>query len=265
MTSILMCPPDYYAIDYEINPWMHVRNKADQKKAKKQWENLHDIINNLGVKIEIIKPIKGLPDMVFTANAGLAFGRKFIKSNFRYKERKGEEKHFAGWFDKKGYEVFTIPRAIHFEGEGDILKIDDSFFAGYVIRSDIRAHEIISKITGKRVLSLELVNKRFYHLDTCFAPLSDKAIIYYPRAFDAFGRKVITKNIKTRIPVNAKDAARFCCNAVTIGETAIINSRCKDAKDNLKNHGMKVIETDLSEFIKAGGSAKCLVLFIDNC
>lgn len=259
-----MCPSDYYAVHYEINPWMDTRKKVNRKKAVKQWEDLYDILVNAGFTIELITPVQTLPDMVFTANAGLIWKNSFIKSNFRHKERKGEEKYFKNWFKKKGMRIKEIPQNITFEGEGDTLKSGNIFFAGYITRSDIKAHRVISELTGKLVLSLELVNASFYHLDTCFAALGKDTVIYHPRAFDKFGKTVITENTSSLIEVKSADAGRFFCNAIPFGKNIIVNSGCDGSSKTLENKGYKIIETDLSEFIKAGGSAKCLVLFMDN-
>jgi N-dimethylarginine dimethylaminohydrolase len=260
--KLLMCRPDQYAIQYVINPWMKLTRNSDPVKADRQWKKLVDILTAINCEIYIIKPIKGLPDMVFTANAGLVTGRQVILSRFRYKERAGEADHFRRWFRRNGFKVLELPPGIFFEGAGDALFVGKTLFSAYRFRSDIRAHSFISEKLQVAVLSLELTKKRFYHLDTCFAPLSSRSVLYYPPAFDRYGQKVIEENIPDPVPVSKKEANRFVCNAIVIGQDVIIHHRCPDTGQLLADRGFRVHETDLSEFIKAGGSAKCLMLEI---
>ncbi len=264
MTTFFMCPPDYYGIKYEINPWMNMRYQADPKLAKEQWEKLYDLLKNkVAVNVELIKPVEGLPDMIFTANAGLAFERRFILASFRHTQRQGESPHFRMWFEKRGYQVHILPQDLFFEGAGDGLFLGENLFAGYRIRSDIRAHGIISEFLEKRVLSLELVDDRFYHLDTCFCPLDHERALYYPLAFDEYGRQVIEQFVPNPLPVSDADALRFGCNAVVIQKHVVLHQGCEELKALLRDEGFTVHELDLSEFLKAGGSAKCLTLRIE--
>jgi N-dimethylarginine dimethylaminohydrolase len=258
--KLLMCPPDKYAIQYVINPWMKLKRQSDPIKAHLQWESLVDILAGIPCEIQIIKPAEKLPDMVFTANAGLVVGKKVFLSRFRHKERAGETAHFRNWFKRKGLKVIDLPSGIFFEGAGDALFVGDKLFAAYRFRSDIRAHTFIAETLGAQVLSLELTKKRFYHLDTCFAPLSSQSVLYYPPAFDRYGQKVIEENISDPIPVPKKEAGRFVCNAIVIGQDVVIHHHCPETGQLLADRGFRVHETDLSEFIKAGGSAKCLTL-----
>jgi N-dimethylarginine dimethylaminohydrolase len=263
MKRLLMCPPDYYGIEYEINPWMNVERGADVTLARRQWGQLYDLLTaQMEIDAELIEPVKGLPDMAFTANAGLVFEGKFIRSNFRYRERSGEAAYFEKWFAERGYEVVRLPENLFFEGEGDAFILGESLFAGYRFRSEIRSHTLIGEILQKEALSLELVDPRFYHLDTCFCPLRQDLIAYYPDAFDTYANRVIEENIPNRIVVTPEDALRFGANAIVVGQSVVINSGCADLHQQLAGAGFTVHETDLSEFIKAGGSAKCLVLFI---
>jgi N-dimethylarginine dimethylaminohydrolase len=168
MERLLVCRPQYFNIAYEINPWMHVKTKVAQEKAIEQWNALELIYKKLKVNLEEVPPADGLPDLVFTANAGVVRGKVFIPSRFRHKERQGEEEHFIRWFTKNGYSIKEISEEHRFEGAGDALFLDDTLFAGYHFRSDIHSHKEVSKILDVPTLSLELVDRRFYHLDTCF-------------------------------------------------------------------------------------------------
>src|SRR5215813_8523391 len=183
MRSLLLCPPDYYGIEYEINPWMDRTRNADSDLARAQWRGLLEKLQSLGCDVELVAPRKKLPDMVFTANAGLLLGNKFIRSNFRFPQRQGEEEHFEKWFANRGYEIVRLTQGLFFEGEGDALFCGDILFCGYRFRSDIRSHQIIGEQLKKLVISVELVKDRFYHLDTCFCPLPDGSAIWHPDAF----------------------------------------------------------------------------------
>ena len=259
-----MCRPDYYGINYSINPWMNRAVQADGERASAQWERLRSLIEDeLHGEVRLIPPVRGLPDLVFTANAGYLDGNRFIPSRFRYAERRGEEPHFKKWFEDAGYETAELSKgAGYFEGFGDVLPLGDTLFAGYRFRSDIASHKEVGRITGRRVVSLELVEQWFYHLDTCFCPLPSGELIYYPGAFDRYGRTIIEETVPPAkiITVGDDEAATFCCNAVAVGNTVIMNSGAPELTKELERRGMKVVTTDLSEFIKSGGSAKCLTL-----
>ncbi|HEY8506685.1 MAG TPA: arginine deiminase-related protein, partial [Gemmataceae bacterium] len=203
MTSqprILMCPPDHYGIEYEINPWMNRSLGAVRSLAFAQWRRLHDALERLGVRIEILEPRPGLPDLVFTANAGLVYRDRFFSSSFRHEVRARESPYFDAWFADHGFEVIHLPEGMYFEGAGDALFCGDELFAGYRIRSDAQAHQWVGAELGVRVLPLELVNPRFYHLDTCFCPLAPGEALYYPGAFDEYGRRVLETHIPTLLP-----------------------------------------------------------------
>lgn len=264
MRRILMCPPEYFRIEYEINPWMSRSRQVDRAKAGKQWEDLFGLLRGtLGLSISLLEPQQGVPDLVFTANAGLVHGDTFLPSHFRHPERRAETPAFRRWFEKEGYRIHPLPPDLFFEGEGDVLRLGEELFAGYRIRSDIHTHAWISKILDMRVLSLELVDDRFYHLDTCFCPLAEDAAAYYPPAFDSYARKVIEAGVPRRVEVSPEEALRFACNAVVVGRKAVLPAGCADLRESLAGRGYEVWETDLSEFLKAGGAAKCLVLFLD--
>lgn len=267
--KLLMCPPLYYGIEYEINPKINPRmsrsRQSDPQLAQEQWRGLYRLLgNNLDVEIALVEPRKDLPDMVFTANAGLASETKFIASNFRYEVRRGESPSFENWFQVRGYDIFHLPDDRAFEGEGDLLLGGDLFFAGYHIRSDILSHQKVAEILEREILSLELTNEWFYHLDTCFCPLGKGQALFYPAAFDPYALKVLEDNIATLIPVPEDEARRFACNAIVVEKNVVMNDGCPQTRERLHALGFSVFETPLSEFIKAGGSAKCLVLKVPH-
>jgi N-dimethylarginine dimethylaminohydrolase len=261
---ILMCPPDHYGIEYEINPWMNRSLGAVRALAFTQWQTLHDTLKGLGVTVEVLEPRPGLPDLVFTANAGLVFHNRFLSARFKHEVRARESPIFDAWFAHHGFTVEHLPADLFHEGAGDALFCGDTLFCGYRIRSDVRGHQWVAQQLGVRVLPLELVNTRFYHLDTCFCPLAPGEAIYFPEAFDGYGRKVLEANVPKLIPVAEPEAHRFGCNAVVVGRTVVHNSRCPGLAADLARAGYQSIEVELDEFLKAGGSAKCLTLRLDG-
>lgn len=257
---VLMCSPSHYAIRYEINPWMKMKHPIDPPKALAQWKRLYNALRRLGAEVWLVPQKKGCPDMVFTANAGVVHDRTFIPSHFRYVQRQGEESAFIRFFRKKGYAIDDASQGLFFEGEGDLLSYRDMFFAGFRFRSEVRAHERVSEALGRRLVTLELSKPQFYHLDTCFFPMDETSALYYPQAFDAYGRKVIRRFIQNPIAVSREDAYQFACNAIRIGRTVILNRASRKLKGQLSSLGYGMCETPMSEFMKAGGSVKCLLL-----
>ncbi len=268
--TILMCPPDYFDVTYAINPWME-NVQCDVDLARKQWENLYNAITKeVGADVMLMDPVEELPDLVFTANAAFVYNNKAIIAHYKHEERQGEEPYCADWFKAKGFEVVTMPEDIFFEGAGDALVWSglgsempfDRVFAGYKTRTNIASHSLLSTETGLPVLSLELIDKRFYHVDVCICPLADGHFIYSPAAFDAYGNAVIEANVPKdkRIAVSPEEASRFACNSVNINDTVIFNEGSSKLADELKGRGFNVIQVDLSEFLKSGGSSKCLTL-----
>ena len=261
--KVFMCPPDFfYSINYEINPWMTKGTKCNNESAINTWNFLKDTINGLNAEVLTMEPQPDLPDIVFTANAALIYGDTAVISRFRYKERQPEEKYYAEWLANQGFKLAFLAENMYFEGAGDALFSGDTLYAGYVPRTDISAHTYVSSLLGVRTISLELVNKSFYHLDTCFCPLSGGYLMYYPGAFDEYANQIIEKDFpeEKRIPVTAEEAGKFSCNAVNIGNNVLLNHTAERLKNALKEKGFTTYEADFTEFMKAGGSAKCLTL-----
>lgn len=259
--GFLLCPPDYYDVVYEINPWMSVKRKVNHELAGKQWKNFYVLLTQtLKVQVELLKPVPNLPDLVFTANAGLVHQRLFIRSNFRHKERQPEAPFFEDWFKRKGWKVKRVPPSHRFEGEGDALFLAGELYTGYHFRSDIEAHEFVANTLGVSYYALELADKRFYHLDTCFAPLDHETALVYSPAFEPYSQQILRETIPDLIDVPEEEALRFACNAVVVGKDVILNAGCPQTEKFLKLRGFKPHPLDFSEFIKAGGAAKCLAL-----
>jgi len=262
--QILMCPPDYYGVEYEINPWMKRDQPPDHALAVRQWNDLRQVLSDAGAKILLQKPVRGLPDLVFTANAAMIHRREAMLARFRFPERQGEEQHDAQWLLASGFHVHRLPSDVYFEGAGDALFCGDTLFAGYRIRSDVRGLQQIGELFRCRVIALELVDPYYYHLDTCFCPLAAGMAVYHPEAFDQYGRDVLKELVPELIPIAEVEARRFACNAVVVGRTVVTNTGCPSLHRELAERGFTPRETSLDEFTKAGGSAKCLTLRLDG-
>ena len=267
MTSeirFLMCPPDHYDVDYVINPWMEGNiHKSSRDRAVEQWQKLHHVLKDHTL-VDLVQPQQGWPDMVFTANAGLVLGKTVVLSRFFHKERQGEEPYFKQWFEDKGYTVYELPKDLPFEGAGDALLEREGrwLWAGYGFRSELDSHPYLAKWLDIEVVSLRLMDERFYHLDTCFCPLNGGYLLYYPPAFDSYSNRVIEMRVppEKRIAIAEADAVNFACNSVNIDSVVVMNKASDDLKARLTAAGFEVIETPLTEFLKAGGAAKCLTL-----
>ncbi len=258
--KVLMCAPAHYDIRYEINPWMDLHNPIDPQRARAQWNNLLNVLTHLGVLVTRIAQRKACPDMVFTANAGVVRNKIFVPSHFRFVERRLEEPAFTAFFKRHGYQIRDAARGLFFEGEGDLLEYRGMLFGGHRFRSEVLAHEQVSVTLGKRLIALDLIEPHFYHLDTCFFPLDDEAALYYPGAFSREGRRLIARYVRQPIAVGARDARQFACNGFRVGRTVVLNQASRALKAVLARRGYGVVESPTTEFMKAGGSVKCLLL-----
>ncbi len=261
--TILMCPPDFYGIEYEINPWMNRNVPSDVEKSRAQWQALYELLGRLGVEVRLMQPVPGLPDLVFTANAGLVWRDTVFVASFRHAARQGETAFDAAWFESQGFQTTSLPGGQNFEGAGDALFCGDTLYAGYLVRSDASAMQWLGARMGCRAIPLQLVDDRFYHLDTCFCPLATDTALYYPPAFDDYARRALSQ-IPRLIEVVESEAARFACNAVVVGRDVVLNAGCPKLEADLRANGFTPHATELGEFLKAGGSAKCLTLRLDG-
>jgi len=264
----LMCAPEYYDVDYVINPWMEGNiHKSSQERAVQQWQKLHHVLKEHAI-VDLVKPHQGVPDMVFTANAGLVLGENVVLSRFLHKERQKEEPYFKAWFEENGFTVYELPKDLPFEGAGDALLDREGrwLWAGYGFRSELDSHPFLAKWLDIEVLSLRLTDDRFYHLDTCFCPLANGYLLYYPAAFDSYSNRLIEMRVapEKRIAIEETDAVNFACNTVNVESIVVMNKASDALKKRLTKVGFEVIETPLTEFLKAGGAAKCLTLRVNE-
>lgn len=260
--SVVMCEPTHFAVSYAINPWMAGNAGAvDAVRAHAQWQALHDAIASR-VPVALIPPVAGLPDLPFTANAGVVRDGVFVPSRFRHAERRAEEPHFVAWFELRGYEIRALPGGFAFEGAGDVLaQLDDEYlWMGCGQRTDRCAADALSQAIDAEVIPLELADSRFYHLDTCFCPLPDGGAMYFREALSPQARREVEARIprSRRIEIDEADACRFACNAVVIGRSLFANAMSDALVERLRAEGYSVECVDVGEFLRAGGGARCL-------
>ena len=270
---VLMCPPTEYKIGRKINHWMNPNNQPDKKRAWEQWHKVFEIYQKLGIKVYLIKPVPGLADMVFCANA--AWGRKgnFVLSNFKWPERQAEQEHYKKWLRIYGFKTLNpFPENVTFEGQGDLITLKEAYLFGYGVRSSLTAKSFIEKKLKlkKEIIPLRLVDPkfpqdpRFYHLDTCLmyvAPID--TIIYYPGAFDKESQEKISRLKTHKIEVYEEEAENFTCNGVCFKNTVVLGGASRRIINLLKRKGLEVISIEMSEFKKSGGGLRCLTLFLD--
>lgn len=255
-----MCAPTYFDIEYEINPWMHESNQVVAAAAADEWNKLYNTYTQqLGWNVELIEPVKGLPDMVFTANGGFVYKGKVALPNFRNPERQPETAKFDTWFRNAGYKDVLIPKH-DFEGEGDALLWNDILFAGYPWRSDQPAHRELAEFFSLHVISLQLTDARFYHLDTCFTVIDDQTVTIWPPAFtqDSLGK--IHELVPNVIEAKDESAMAYGLNAVSDGKNIVLSNYPVDLINKYNQLGLNIFTVPMEEFQKSGGGVKCLTL-----
>ena len=262
--TVLMCRPDHFTVSYRINPWMHPEAPTDTSLAVRQWEVLYQTYLDLGFDVRLIDGIDGLPDMVYAANGGFVLDGIAYGASFTYPERQPEGPAYMDWFGANGFDV-RVPESVN-EGEGDFLLVGDVILAGTGFRSDTGSHEELARIFGREVVSLELVNPSFYHLDTAVAVLDPQPghenpnIAYLPSAFNETGLAILRERFPDAILVNEEDAAVLGLNSFSDGYNVVIASRAKDFERQLRERGYNPIGVDLSELLLGGGGVKCCTL-----
>ncbi|MGA9490368.1 MAG: dimethylargininase [Mycobacterium sp.] len=254
----VMTPPRYFSVDYAINPWMDTTNPVDTTVAVAQWQQLRDIYLQMGHTVDLVDPAPGLPDMVYAANGGLIIDGAAVVARFKYAQRKQESAAYADWLRSRGYQPVQT-RHVN-EGQGDLLPVGGTILAGWGFRTDPRAHGQIAEIFGRPVVSLELVDPRFYHLDTALTVLDDTTIAYYPPAFTYASRAHLETLFPQAILVDSADAYVFGLNSVSDGLHVVHPAAAVGFAEQLSDAGFEPIGVDLSELLKGGGSVKCCTL-----
>jgi N-dimethylarginine dimethylaminohydrolase len=265
----LMCPPHHFGVLYEINPWMQEEVSVDHDRAAEQGENLMGNLRRAGAEVVAMDPQPEVPDLVFTANAGIVNGNQFIPRHFRHPERHGETPLNAAWFAEQGFRVDRLPSELDHEGAGDALPFtaegdDTVLVSGYSFRSDAAAITELGGLLGCPVKAVQLVDPRLYHLDLTFCPLDERRAICAPSGWDKYGRKVIEALVPEPLWLEEDETLSFCANSVVVGTTIVMPNTPPRVGRQLEQGGFTVVESRVDEFLKAGGGCRCLTLALDT-
>jgi N-dimethylarginine dimethylaminohydrolase len=263
-----MCPPRHFGVLYEINPWMSREVSVDPEQALAQWEGLVATLEAAGAEVVVMEPEADVPDLVFTANAGVVNGGQFVPSHFRHPERRPETPINAAWFAKRGWRVDHLPPELDHEGAGDALPFTPEdgrpvLLSGYSFRSDAGAATHLSTLLKCPVRPIELVDPRLYHVDLTFCPLDSRRAIVAPLGWDAYGRKVVEALVPEPLVLSDDETLSFCANSVVVGTTIVMPAVPPRVGRQLEAWGFTVVGCKIDEFLKAGGGCRCLTLALD--
>lgn len=258
----LMCAPDHFEVAYAINPWMG--GTVDRDRAQEQWHTLVATLRAAGAAVEVIDAVPGLPDMVFTANAGVVDGTTFVSAAMRHHERRGETEHFRRWAAGRGMAVATLSDEAYLEGLGDCMPLGDALVVGHGGRSNLHAHRDLAALTGRQVIGVALDDSRWYHVDLTLCPLDDRRAIVFPDAYDAEGAREVMAAIPEPLVLTEAEAVTFAANTVVVGSTVIMPACPPRVGAQLEGWGYDVVVVDVAEFTKAGGAVRCLTLPLDT-
>jgi N-dimethylarginine dimethylaminohydrolase len=253
-----MCRPEYFTVSYRINPWMHPEDPTDTSLALKQWNVLYETYQNLGFDVQLIEGLPGLPDMVYAANGGFVVDGIAYGAKFHYPERGPEGPAYMDWFREHGFDV-REPVETN-EGEGDFLLVGDTILAASGFRSDTGSHQEIAAIYGREVVSLQLINPSYYHLDTALAVIDPTTIAYLPSAFDEPSLAILRERYPDAIIATEEDASILGLNSFSDGHNVVIAERASTFARDLADRGYNPIGVDLSELLLGGGGVKCCTL-----
>jgi N-dimethylarginine dimethylaminohydrolase len=256
--TVLMCRPEHFTVVYRINPWMDPSLPTDTGLAVRQWETLYQTYLDLGFEVKLVDPVEGLPDMVYAANGGFVIDGIAYGASFTHPERQPEGPAYMDWFRANGFDV-REPQNIN-EGEGDFLLVAGRILAGTGFRSASNSHSEVAEIFGREVVTLNLVNPAFYHLDTAIAILDDTNIAYLESAFDEESLVKLRALFPDAILATEEDAAVLGLNSYSDGYNVVIAARAKDFERQLRERGYNPIGVDLSELLLGGGGVKCCTL-----
>ncbi|GAA1304855.1 dimethylargininase [Pseudonocardia xinjiangensis] len=259
----LMCPPVHFAVEYAINPWMHPGVPVDRGLALAQWDALRRTYLGLGHRVDLLEPVPGLPDMVYAANGATVVGGVVLGARFRHGERAAEAVAHREWFHAAGFPRVVEPQFVN-EGEGDLLVVDPGpggvVLAGTGFRTDPRAHAEAAAVLGRPVVSLELVDPRYYHLDTAVAVLDAATIAWLPEAFTPASQAVLRERFPDALVADMGDAAVLGLNAVSDGRHVVLPTPATRLAAAIAERGFTPLPVDMSELLKGGGGPKCCTL-----
>lgn len=258
----VMCPPRHFAVEYSINPWMDPSTPVDTERAMAQWQNLKNVYEDLGHTVDVVEPQPGLPDMVFAANSGTVIDGRVLGARFRSEERVAEAEHFRRWFASNGYREIVMPARIN-EAEGDFAWTGGLLLAGSGFRTDPAAHAEAQEVLGVPVVSLSLIDERYYHLDTALFVLDNGArprIAYYPQAFSPGSRRVLRRLFPDAVIADTADAECLGLNGVSDGKHVVLPIEATGLAEQLGRCGYEPVMVDISELRKSGGGPKCCTM-----
>jgi N-dimethylarginine dimethylaminohydrolase len=253
-----MCSPDYFTVEYAINPWMNPGDPVDLALARRQWDQLKAAYAGIGHTVVTIEPEPGLPDMVFAANGATVIGGTVLGAKFKHPERHPEGAAYMDWFRRNGYKVVD-PDCVN-EGEGDIVFAGGVIVAGHGFRTEADTKYQVQALYGLPVISVKLVDPRFYHVDTALVVLDERTAAYYPAAFDARSRQALAAHFDELIEAGDEDAEALGLNGLSDGKHVVMPAQAKGLADQIRAAGFDVVPVDLSEFKKSGGGPKCCTL-----
>jgi N-dimethylarginine dimethylaminohydrolase len=267
----LLCRPAHFTVAYEINPYMHVQVHPDPELALAEHDRLVTTLTTAGAAIEFLDPVPGLPDLVFTANAGVVDGATFVPSRFRHPERQGETVHDVAWFSDQGFRVTPLPGEEPFEGAGDVLPFGGGpgaahppvLVAGYRTRSSVGAQMQLGTLLRVPVRTVELADERFYHVDLVFCPVDERRALIAPQGLDRYGCRVLEELVPEPVWLTDDEATAFCANSVVVGDVIVMPSCTPRLGRILEDAGLSVAVSPVGEFLKAGGGCRCLTLALD--
>jgi ornithine--oxo-acid transaminase len=254
----LMCRPDFFDVTYAINPWMDPTRPVDRDRARTQWTGLKATYERLGHEVDVLNPVAGLPDMVFAANGAFVVGRAALGAKFRERVRAAEAAEHAAWLGASGIRV-TRPLAVN-EGEGDFAWAYGRILAASGFRADPAARAELATVFDLPVVALDLVDPRFYHLDTALAVLDASTVAYLPEAFSVESNATIRALYPDAIEVDPDEAHALALNAVSDGRHVVLAAQAPKLAAAVEERGFLAVPVDVSEFLKAGGGVKCMTL-----
>jgi arginine dihydrolase len=256
--TLLMCPPEYFTVEYAINPWMNPGEPVDLPLARRQWEQLRATYVSLGHTVRVIDALPALPDMVFAANGATVIGGTVLGARFKHSQRQPEGAAYMDWFRRAGYRVIE-PEHVN-EGEGDIVLAGQTIIAGFGFRSERAVSDQAEAVFGLPVISVRLTDPRFYHLDTAMIVLDENTAAYYPPAFDDAGQAALAARFDDLIEAKAADAEVLGLNGLSDGHNVVMPVQAEELAGEITAAGFNVVPVDMSEFRKAGGGPKCCTL-----
>lgn len=262
INKVLLCRPTYYRVEYEINPWMK-KGSVDRGRALYEWETLVQTFEASNIQSYIVEQHERYPDMVFATDEGIVDKKNILLSNFRYKQRRGEQNCYLPWYRRQNLNIIHLKSQFFFEG-GDAIRWRDQLFLGFGFRTDFDAATYISSYLDADVYTVRLIDPFYFHLDTCLFVLNDDVAFYYPKAFDQPSRDLLRRVIPKLEILTEEEAEAFAANSLVTDHHVIIPKQKTRFAERIKSFGYNPIEVSMNEFLKSGGGVHCLTQVIEE-